>query len=352
MLLYKIRYHLLLLVLCAAGLSFSGCVVHELPVPPEAVAVCLRLNYKTDFPVWEHLIDRTANRESANPLHKGTMRYLVRAYPKSQQPAATDRPLYEYTFTHDLQEGYDRQMQLQLPAGDYTLRVWSDMTASEDDIPFYDATDFSSIALQGVHRGNTDYRDAFRGAADLTVVSDIVERTPDTLEVLMERPLAKFEFITTDVDAFIEKELRLRQAPSDGQTEQPSRSQADSLRLEDYKVEFQYSGFMPDTYSLLTDKPIDSKVGVCFDSSLRRTGTGEASLGFDYVFVNGKESAITVQIGIYDQKGTRLTLSDPITVPLKRSYHTIMKGMFLMSETSGGVVIDPDFDGDYNLIYP
>jgi len=45
-------------------------------------------------------------------------------------------------------------------------------------------------------------------------------------------------------------------------------------------------------------------------------------------------------------------LTEPIEVPLKRSHHTIMTGMFLMSEASGGVTINPDFDGDHNLIFP
>ena len=64
------------------------------------------------------------------------------------------------------------------------------------------------------------------------------------------------------------------------------------------------------------------------------------------------QSAVTVQIGIYDKEGTQLSLTDPIEVPLKRSNHTIMTGMFLMSQASGGVSINPDFDGDHNLIIP
>ena len=69
-------------------------------------------------------------------------------------------------------------------------------------------------------------------------------------------------------------------------------------------------------------------------------------------FVNGKEAAVTVQIGIYDNEETLLSLSKPIEVPLKRSHHTILTGMFLMSEASGGVTINPDFDGEHNLIFP
>ena len=109
---------------------------------------------------------------------------------------------------------------------------------------------------------------------------------------------------------------------------------------------------MPNTYSMYTDKPVDSSTEVMFETTLKKLSDTEASMGFDYVFVNGKQSAITIQIGLYDNHGTQLSLSGPIEVPLKRSHHTILTGMFLLSEASGGVTINPDFDGEHNLIFP
>ena len=109
---------------------------------------------------------------------------------------------------------------------------------------------------------------------------------------------------------------------------------------------------MPDAYSMNTDKPVDSSTGVMFESTLRKLSESEASMGFDYVFVNGKKTTVTIQIGIYDNEGTQLSLTDPIVVPLKRSHHTILTGMFLMSEASGGVTINPGFDDDYNWTFP
>ena len=109
---------------------------------------------------------------------------------------------------------------------------------------------------------------------------------------------------------------------------------------------------MHNAYSINTDKPVDSSTGVFFESKLKMLTESEATIGFDYVFVNGKESSITLKIGVEDKEGTQLSLSEPIEVPLKRSHHTLLTGMFLMSEASGGVTINPDFDGDYNLIFP
>jgi hypothetical protein len=104
-------------------------------------------------------------------------------------------------------------------------------------------------------------------------------------------------------------------------------------------------------FNVFTDKPVDASTGVIYESSITKLNENEASLGFDHVFVNGVESSVTLQIGIFDKEGTRLNMSEPIEVPIKRNQHTIMRGMFLMSETFSGVSIDPRFDGDYNLTF-
>jgi hypothetical protein len=68
--------------------------------------------------------------------------------------------------------------------------------------------------------------------------------------------------------------------------------------------------------------------------------------------VNGKQSAVTVQIGLYDKEDRQLALSTPINVPLQRNHHTLIKGSFLIEETSGGITINPDFDGEHNIVIP
>ena len=73
-------------------------------------------------------------------------------------------------------------------------------------------------------------------------------------------------------------------------------------------------------------------------------------MGYDYVFVNGKEAGVSIQIGLYDSEDRQIALSEPIDVPLRRSHHTILKGSFLMQEASGGITINPDFDGNHNII--
>ena len=318
---------ILYLIICLPIFLLSACDVHEWPETPEFVKLHLRLNYETDMTEWEHLYDGAEVIEQGygetydNHRDYGKIRYIVRTYPVSEKMRTTSDYTQEFVFTKDISEGYDHEVTLDL--------------------------------LQGDHKGNNDYRDAFRGSNNISLVADIIEHQPDTLDIAMQRPLAKFEFVTNDVVEFIDKEsVRVASKANGNKAASSDDTPTRAVNIEDYKVVFYYVGFMPDAYSMNTDKPVDSSTGVMFESTLRKLSESEATMGFDYVFVNGKKSAVTVQIGIYDNEGTQLSLTEPIEVPLKRSHHTIMTGMFLMSEASGGVTINPDFDGDHNLIFP
>ena len=252
----------------------------------------------------------------------------------------------EFVFTKDISEGYDHEVTLDLLPGNYNVMVWSDLVQTSGDSHFHNADNFAEIRLQGDHKGNNDYRDAFRGSNNISLVADIMEHLPDTLDIAMQRPLAKFEFVTTDLQEFIDKEIEFlkKEAATRGDVP-PTR-----VDTENYKVVFQYAGFMPNTYNMNTDKPIDSSMGVFFESRLGILNENEASLGYDYVFVNGKEAGVSIQIGLYDSEDRQIALSEPIDVPLRRSHHTILKGSFLMQEASGGITINPDFDGNHNII--
>ena len=343
---------ILYLIICLPMLLLSACDVHEWPETPEFVKLHLRLSYETDMTEWEHLYDGESVIEQGlgdtydNHQNYGKIRYIVRAYPISEKQRTMQDYTQEFVFTKDIAEGYDHEVTLDVLPGNYNFMVWSDLVQTSGDSHFHNADNFAEITLQGDHKGNTDHRDAFRGSNNITLVADIMECLPDTLDVAMQRPLAKFEFVTTDLQEFIDKEIEFlkKEAATRGDVP-PTR-----VDTENYKVVFQYAGFMPNTYNMNTDKPIDSSMGVFFESRLGILTENEASLGFDYVFVNGKEAGVSIQIGLYDSEDRQIALSEPIDVPLRRSHHTILKGSFLMQEASGGITINPDFDGNHNII--
>lgn len=347
------------LIICIPLLLLTACDVHEWPDTPEFVKFHLRLKYETDMTEWHHVYDDISVTEVGygetydNHLEYGQIRYIIRAYPVSDKQRLTSDYRHEFVFTRNIADGYDHEVTLDLLPGDYNIMVWSDLMKSSGDTPFHEAANFAEIRLKGEHQPNTDYRDAFRGSNRISLVADIMERLPDTLDIAMQRPLAKFEFVTNDVKEFIDKEIsRVNSKANGGKATSDDETLSRVINLEDYKVMFYYVGFMPDAYSIHTDKPVDSSTGILFESTLKKLTESEASLGFDYVIVNEKKSAVTVKVGIYDKEDLQLSLSEPIEVPLQRDHHTIIRGMFLMSEASGGVTINPEFDGDYNLVFP
>lgn len=331
----------------------SACDVHEWPGLPESMQLHLRLHYETDMTEWPHQYDGTTLIEQGvgatydNRLTSGEIRYMVRLYPATEGQRTVSSPAQEFIFTKDIAQGYDHQVTLDVLPGDYQVMVWSDLVETPGSTPFYNAGNFAEIALQGDYTGNTDHRDAFRGTSTVSLVADITNRAADTLDVTMQRPLAKFQLITTDVQEFIDKEVEnlRKEALTRGEEDLPTRVDA-----EDYRVVVQYTGFMPTAYNMHTDKPVDSRSGVSFESQLEMLTDSEASLGFDYVFVNGTDAGVSVQVGLYDKQGKQVSLSEPIEVPLQRNRHTILKGSFLMQQASGGITIHPDFDGNHNIV--
>lgn len=339
-----------------SAILLTACDVHEWPEQPSKVEVNIRLTYDEDMTKWYHTYDGTNVVEDHlgetydNSRTYGQIRYVVRAYPISNDGSVSRTYEQEFTFTKSIAEGYDDLLTLALAPGRYNIMVWSDLVESSSLTPFYSASDFAEVMLQGDHAANNDYRDAFRGTTEISLVADIKEQTVSTAEIAMQRPLAKYEFISNDVEEFMAKEnnrIDAKTKSTDGESTSTSETR---VNLDDYRVVFYYIGFMPNTYSIFTDRPVDSATGVSYESVVTRDSQSEASLGFDYVFVNGEETSVTVRIGLFDKEGTQVALSDDIVVPLKRSRHTIIRGKFMTSETSGGISINPEYDGDYNVI--
>lgn len=341
---------------CAMLLSLTtSCDVHEFPDEPDEAAVCLKLHFATDMPQWEYPVTESRTYVPSRDVQTdGYMRYIIRLYPgtsDSRSLSSRAEHEHEFIFTRSVADGYDAEFVLDdIPSGEYTLMAWADLIEKEGEIPLYNAENFAQVKLQtDEHQGCNDYRDAFRGSLDLTIKPGIVVRGYENATVEMERPMAKFEFITTDLDEFIDKEILAAISRGETTHEAIANAPSKSWDMSKYKIMFYYIGFMPTTFNMFTDRPSDSTTGVAFPGRFMRLEGNEASLGFDYVFVNHIEAKVAVQIGIFDDEGNRLSLTSPIDVPLHRSEHTLIKGKFMLQNASGGVGIDPSFSGEHNI---
>lgn len=337
-------YIIALLLIILSSFLLTSCDVHEWPELPEKVPYQFHLKFQTEMPI-QHIKYGTRVGKNEDELE---MRYIVRAYPLLDNGNTAQEYIDELVFTRSISNNYNCSFTHDLPPGEYTIRVWADFVKQGTTNNYlYDADNFREIYLLGDHQANTDDRDAFRGSKNIELVADIIEKDPDATTIEMLRPMGKFEFITTDLMEFVTNEARNIAAKNNIE------STADIVvDLDDYRVVFFYVGFMPNAYSLITDKPVDSATGIYFSSKLTQISQSDASMGFDYIFVNGKESVTTVVVGIFNRAGDQLGMTAPIDVPIKRGIHTIIEGKFLLEENKGGVNINPEFDGEFNLVFP
>lgn len=354
-----LRRMLLAPVLCImAMLTGVSCAVHEWPEPTPA-GVVLNLDFNTEMPQFM-VLDADGTRASRDG-NDYELRYTVEAYRQLSDGSWSETPHGRYTFTKTDLSDLNTSLRLNIDEGSYRFYVWTDFVLKSTAADFfYDTGNFRSIRLQGEHEGDNDFRDAFTGSADLKVLRRSASQMPSTVTVPMERPLAKFEFVSTDLQEFITKTMEemLRKdsekgdkpGKDSGKEDDGDGTKSPVVDLNKFRVVFYYSGYMPCAFNMMDNKPCDSATGVRFSSTIRAVDAHEARLGFDYVFVNGKESSVMVTVGLFDEEGTQLSMSNQIEVPIKRSMLTVVKGSFLMQNTGGGVTIDPGFDGEYNIV--
>lgn len=364
--------HASIALVASIGLwGLSGCDVHEWPETDYSeTGFELTLKFDTDLPVYQEILYTRAENDdesSRGSIYDHDLRHTIRIYPAGTGSKSRSdlNPALTYVFTESSTANYDVTYPIRLPEGKWDIYVWSDYVdrASKSD-KYYDLTDFASIAYTDKDRryeGSNVCREAYRGMTTVDVVHPYRFMEGETLPsyaatVEMERPLARFEFISTDVEEFVKQlptissryKSRTDDEPSgDARGDDPSRSLS-RADIEEFRVVFRYTAFMPSVYNMFTDRPVDSWTGQTFESRMDLVDDG-ILLGFDYQMVNGAETIANVACEVYNGNDELIAKSNSVEVPLLRSKRTIVKGEFLSSFGSGGVAIDPGFDGEFNI---
>ncbi len=256
------------------------------------------------------------------------LRYIIKAYRKNAN-GEIDLNHADATFrgTASLSENLNQKVDCDLDFGKYRFYVWADYVKGDE--AYYDAKEFSEIVLadKSHYIGSSPYRDAFRGEQDGEVDGT-------SIRVEMKRPFGKFKVVATDWEEFVKNEAKRT---------------VEKAIPDDYYVTIKYSGFLPSTFNLFTNKPTDSWTGVSFDSDMEMLSEKEILLAYDYIFVNGSETSVPISVEIHARNGELLAQSPSIDVPIVRNKITEVKGLFLTSKASGSVGVDPRFDGDFNI---
>ncbi len=358
----------------------SSCNLHQWPDECTPAALKLDFVFSADLPPYLTVDYEGTKGEATDAASAGSFRYTVKFYPELPDGTFSPSASEDYTLvlTRDDLTTLDFSAVTYLPEGEWQVRCWADYVerGSARDL-YYLTQDFSAIALPESYTAGTDLKDAFLGSAEVTLRRVGTQQAPVTARLEMERPLAKFQFIATDFGALVTKVMREKMSveeygkwlqairleressgagaprPEAGAPNAWNPSKAPGFTPSDYYIRFYYTSFLPSEFNMFTNKPIDSRSGVQFDSEFTPLSMDEVLMGFDYVLVNGLESNVSVQVALYDKSTNNLlSLSPVINVPLTRSRITTVRGDFLTLSTGGGIGVCPDFDGEYNITIP
>lgn len=224
-----------------------------------------------------------------------------------------------------------------LHAERYDVYAWIDFVPRGTTEDYhYRTEDLRKIALADPNINGLDSRDAFSGktAADLTPYRD-VKFADVTIPLPMERPFGKFKILTTDVHKFLDRY-------------QTVGTYADITPL---TSTVRYTCYFPTAYNQDTRlADVDAfKLDVSHTDDVAEIEETNAVLSSNYVFVCNDDTTVTADIEVRNSAGQLLSTVYGLTIPIQRNRLTILKGEFLTTGVSGGPVIVPEFNGDFNL---
>lgn len=387
------------------ALSFGSCdnTIHEYPDESQiSQGLTIYVNLKsaiTSFYNIPQYKDTTFTRTNlyTQDEHVSTpayTRYTINIYrPDKMNPGMMSKtPSYHYEFFRDGKNLKPIAITTDVIPGKFNVRAWVDYTYSKDPADaFYDATDFEEVKLQhtpgGLYPGNTDWRDAFCGSSDC----EMKEMQSTEVDIDMSRPMAKFRFVTIDLEDFIEDEIKLlakeeaKQTAAkkniqnidscanewteyadlstkkriatemtdvvNGRTDSKTDSKTNirGININNYKVYILYPLYVNYSFNLYQDRPADAWAGQQFEGRIIQLNDAEAEMGFDYMFVNTGNQYVQAQVVVYNKDNTCLAASDLMTIPIQRGKITTVRGKFLTSKAKNGIHINPSFDGEFNI---
>lgn len=329
--------------------------VHQFPEEyDEPMKFILHLDFDTEMSLHKEITyTRGSDSATKDAESQHDVRYKINAYRMDNRRSDNRVADATFSFTKSDIAELDYSAELELYEGTYTFHVWADYVDHENAADkYYDTRDFSEIILadRENHSGSNDFREAFRGIA----TAEVTHKGDNQLTVGMNRPMGKFKFISTDKEFLLDHVTqKLKEQGKLMSMDYSPDSKSDllqSIELAGFSITFRYNVFMPCSFNMFTDRPADSWTGMTFQSSMQVENDNELCLGYDYIFVNGSETTLSITVEVHDRSGELISSSNPIDVPIVRNKLTLVKGNFLTSKASGGVTINPGYEGDdYNI---
>lgn len=209
----------------------------------------------------------------------------------------------------EINDDTNLKLALKLNARKYKIAIWQDLVDLDGHNKFYTTASLEDIHLQepASYIGDTDEKDCSSTVitVDLTPYNNR-KNTEISVSSMMERPLTKLEFISTDAGRFI----------------------AD-YDIGKMSAKIVYSCTLPTGYDALRGKLTNTRAGYCCKTSLKAISDNEIRVGFDYILVDTYETYIYAMIYVYDGNGDEVCHAGPYYTPIKRGYVTEIRERFL-----------------------
>ncbi len=284
------------------------------------------------------------------------IRYVIKAFRMKSSGYFSREASTEFILTKDDINSPDSTMVVTLEEGYYKFVTFADyVLEGESADEQYNTSDFNDVSMiYEEYAGNTDTKRAYVGEQEIDVVryGSILPIVSDTIR--LAPLLTRYQIIATDLDKFIKRMAAMQKTRS---ADDNYGYNLDSLAvdLDNYKVKITYYPDILFTHiDLLNENnPIDGEYNVSYESKISRISDNEALLGFDYIFINRRQENVKIRASIYDEHGNHIT-TVPIEIPVKKGENTQAKGEFLTyigleNPDDSGVVLDPDYDGEFNI---
>lgn len=317
----------------------TGCV-HEWPEAGERREVALNVHHLLGWTDYDFIVSGTRAGQDVKAY------YIYKVYRRGE----TSDPVYVFSEERDDLTLADFTYRMQLPVGEWDIYVWQEFLVGGRKLPFYDTDKFPAVTYNLPYEGDTDLRDAFDGHVSVDVKESIEAGYTVTAEVEMTRPFAKYVFVARDFDKFYdEMSTRFPSVAQQSKAWSMLTPEQQVKALQGFEVVAVYPFFMPAVYNIFTGKVVDSWRGINYTAGIRPLDNTTAYIAMDYVMINHLPSGAQVQLGLRTPDGALTSLTQVITVPLKRGQITYVYGDFLTNDIGSGLDIDFDFSGDFNI---
>lgn len=359
------RFLHILLLLCATLIAGCDATIHEYPdsttIKPVSVPFTLDLDFTTDMPIIHQTVTKKTRSGDGLIDEDFDLRYIINVYRATEWRQVNGEFVTSFVFTKDDVSEWNHSVEIELEEGEYDIIVWADFVDQGTNTDkYYNTERFEYIFVKNELEPCNDYRDAFIGYSRITLTK---ASRSESQVVPMERPLAKYRFISNDLETFVSRMLELKKKQQRGEDEETKSDTPEDTKgedddtkgdtkvqidLNDYYVIFYYPNYVNTSFNALLDIPGAPSQNLSYRSEIKKINDAEAELGFDYIFVNGVDTKVNITLAVFE-KGTDLEVARvyPFFVELSRSKCTEVRGPFLTTMETGGVGIQPGFDDEF-----